>query len=352
MAKKQYESKGEDGAKTVETAEKDEEQRSVGTDAPETEAAATDDTFDIKALLLKENYIAEQDVARVEQILKDHDTTFEQAVLSSGILTRELLGQAIAEHFHVPYADIETKQPPREQVLKIPEEVAVAFHAVLFGEGAEEVAVTTDRPTAPGLHEALAPLFVGKKVALHYSLPEDIDVIFRHYRKSLETRFSQIVASEEHVAPEILEEIFADALTSRASDVHFEPQESEVVIRFRIDGVLHDAGHIPKEYYDNVLNRVKVESGLRIDEHFAAQDGSMRYRHELLKEKQVVDMRVSIVPVVDGEKIAVRLLSEYIRSLALSELGLSPRNQELLRTVLKKPVGMVLVTGPTGAGKT
>jgi len=168
-------------------------------------------------------------------------------------------------------------------------------------------------------------------------------------QKSLETRFMKILKTGEGVVPQIEQEILEDGLDFKASDIHFEPREKEVNIRFRIDGVLHEVGHISKLVYENVLNRIKVQSHLRVDEHFAAQDGAMRY---LRKDGTPVDLRVSIIPINDGEKIAIRLLAEYVKDLSLADLGLSPEHQKLVVQASRKPFGMVLATGPTGSGKT
>ncbi len=191
-------------------------------------------------------------------------------------------------------------------------------------------------------------IFAGKEIKTAYSLPEDIDAVFIHYNKPLETRFAQIIKEKKRVAPEIIEEIFEDALTFKASDIHFEPQEKEVVVRFRVDGVLQEAGRIPKEYYESIINRVKVQAKLRIDEHAAAQDGSIRYRTDKVK----VDLRISIIPTLDGEKIVIRILAEYIKDITLADLGLSAKHRQMIEDASKKPFGMILVTGPTGSGKT
>lgn len=146
----------------------------------------------------------------------------------------------------------------------------------------------------------------------------------------------------------MIDAILQDALTYRASDIHFEPQEKEVIVRFRVDGVLQEAGRIPREHYENILNRVKVLAHLRTDEHFSAQDGSIRYAHDDI----AIDLRISIVPILDGEKIAIRLLHGYIRAFTLDNLGFSKADQVILINASQKPFGMILVTGPTGSGKT
>jgi type II secretory ATPase GspE/PulE/Tfp pilus assembly ATPase PilB-like protein len=111
---------------------------------------------------------------------------------------------------------------------------------------------------------------------------------------------------------------------------------------------MQEAGRIPKDYYGNILNRIKVQAQLPIDEHFSAQDGAARQ----IREKYTVDMRISILPTLNGEKVVIRLLSQYVRSFSFNDLGLSQHDQELLMKAINKPFGMILVTGPTGSGKT
>jgi type II secretory ATPase GspE/PulE/Tfp pilus assembly ATPase PilB-like protein len=166
-------------------------------------------------------------------------------------------------------------------------------------------------------------------------------------RPTLATRFQAIIEQQGKVAPEILNEIINDAIELRASDIHFEPQEKEVMVRFRVDGVMHEAGRIPREYYEGVLNRIKIEGNMRIDEHYAAQDGAIRYAGH----REPIDIRISIVPLVDGEKVCMRLLSAYVRSITLTDLGFSDEHRRVLEEAAIKPFGMILTVGPTGSGK-
>jgi type IV pilus assembly protein PilB len=306
------------------------------------------DDKQIAELLVKEAYATEADIKLARERAKQHRGEIVEELLALGLITRDLLGQALAEFYGVAYADLNSYPPSREQVQRIPETVGKKYRAVVFDEGKKEVVVTTADPKASGLLTAVKGALKGKDVTIAYSLPEDIDGAFIHYRKPLETRFSKIIESQRRVAPEIIDEIFADALVYRASDIHFEPQENEVLIRFRIDGILQEAGRIDKQYYGGILNRVKIQSHLRTDEHFAAQDGAMRYE----KDGKRTDLRISIAPVLDGEKIAIRVLSEYVRAFTMFDLGLSVRDQDSVVAAAKKPYGMIIVTGPTGSGKT
>lgn len=302
----------------------------------------------IKQILLAGKYVKAEDMKKAEKYARATDTSIADYLLLEGLVNKDLLGEMIAQSFGMFYADLNSKQPNRDQVMIIPEDAAKKYRIVVFNQDEKNVTITTDNPKHERLLTKLQNLFRDKNIIIAYSLSEDIDACFIHYRKPLETRFIKIIRAQQRVAPEIIEEIIEDALVYRASDIHFEPLEKEVVIRFRIDGVLQEAGRIPKEYYENILNRIKVQAHLRIDEHFTFQDGAIRF----IKDTTAIDMRISIAPTLDGEKVVIRLLSIYVRGLTLSDLGLSTFDQKIILKAIKKPFGMILVTGPTGSGKT
>ncbi|MBI3589735.1 MAG: Flp pilus assembly complex ATPase component TadA [Candidatus Liptonbacteria bacterium] len=302
----------------------------------------------IKEILLRQNYISPENLKRAEEFSREHHISIIDYLTSEGLINRNILGQTLAESFSVPYVDLNTNQPHQEQVLKISEALAKEKRVVLFREDEKSVVVATDNPTQKDLVQELGKIFPGKNVTLAYAMSEDIEQTFYNYRQSLEARFIKIIKDQKRIAPSIIEEIIEDALATRASDIHFEPLELEVNVRFRVDGVLQEVGRIPKDQYSNILNRIKVQAHLRIDEHFAAQDGAIRY----IKNGRVTDLRISIVPTLDGEKVAIRVLAEYVRGFTLSDLGLSVTDQNIITESAKKPFGMILVTGPTGSGKT
>jgi type IV pilus assembly protein PilB len=299
-------------------------------------------------ILLKGNYITEDDLKNFEVSLKTRSASLKEYLIEEGLLSDDLMGQAIAEYFNIPYLDLSATSISKEQVNLIPETVAKKNRIVIFSKDDKRVTIATDNPDNKELAPFLKKGFPKNKITIGYILSESLDELFINYQKSLSTRFSKILEKNDRVAPELLEEIFEDSIAFKASDIHFEPQIKNVVIRFRIDGVLQEAGVIPKEYYENILNRIKVKSGLRIDEHFSAQDGSLRYE----TKGMAVDMRVSIVPTVEGEKVVLRVLAAYVEGLNFSDIGLSKAHQSLLETASNKPFGMILVVGPTGSGKT
>ena len=153
---------------------------------------------------------------------------------------------------------------------------------------------------------------------------------------------------EKTTIKELADGIVRYAYTSRASDIHVEPEESFLVIRYRIDGILHDVLLLPKAVHAMLITRVKVLSELRTDAHLEAQDGRFR----LVFDDMPVDVRVSITPTYHGENIVMRLLVGQAKSLALHELGMSERDLGTVENSLRKSYGMILATGPTGSGKT
>jgi type IV pilus assembly protein PilB len=307
------------------------------------------DDVTIKNILLKGNYITQEDIDLGEKYAEEHRGSFIEYLISEGIVNEDIIGQALAEEFGVSYSNLKVNMPDKEQVLMIPEDIARESRVVLFSKNKNEYVFATDNPKNEKLPGQLESLFPNKKIKITFTLPDDLDEIFINYQQGLETKFSKLLESKGRVAPEIVDQILEDAFLLKASDVHFEPQEREVVIRFRVDGVLHEAGKMPKEYYDNIVNRIKVQAKLRIDEHFSSQDGAIHFVSK--SYPQPVDLRVSIVPTLDGEKVAIRILSSYVRDLTLSDIGLSDELNEQIVKSAKKPFGMILVTGPTGSGK-
>jgi type II secretory ATPase GspE/PulE/Tfp pilus assembly ATPase PilB-like protein len=300
----------------------------------------------IKALLLKEHYISEEDSAAAEAAAHD-SASYVDYLIRSELLTLPLLGQALAESYQLPFADLSVNAVGKDEINQIPEAIARKQRVVFVKASDTVAAVATDTPEHVDLNE-LTPLFPKKKVRLVYALPEHINAAFESYEQPLETRFSQILAAGQRVAPEIVDEIIKDALSFRASDIHFEPHTNAVSVRFRVDGTLREAGTLPREYYDNVLNRIKVESGMRIDEHLAAQDGAMQRK----MDTSSVDLRVSLIPTVQGEKVVMRVLGSYVQSFTFADVGLVGRHREIVERSIAKPFGMILTVGPTGSGKT
>ncbi len=349
---------------------------------------------DLGKILVEQSYLSETEYNAAKAQADERHVPLKTVLLEQGLLSNELFESALAEYYQLPFFNTRSTPPTPELVEMLPEEIARSYSAIVVERpAADQVSIATSDPGNPLLEEAVR-LNVDQKIPEYpageaeekkhfkkdkekdgkdrgsrfgfgsgkksdrqkyagaiqfiYAPKTVIDSLFVHYRKPLATRFQAIIDEQRKVAPEIIEEIFNDAIELRASDIHFEPQDKIVIVRFRVDGVMHEAGRIPKEYYEGVVNRIKIAANMKIDEHFAAQDGAIRYE---TPSGGTMDIRVSIVPVVDGEKIVLRLLSEYVRNLTLLDLGFSEEYREILERAAHKPFGMMLTCGPTGSGK-
>ncbi len=160
--------------------------------------------------------------------------------------------------------------------------------------------------------------------------------------------FEDLLAGSDAPIIQLLNTIFLKAIKVGASDIHFEPYERDVIVKFRLDGVLHEVTRIPFSSYPKVVSRVKVISRLNVAEKRLPQDGRIKVR---IGKKQI-DMRVSTLPTVFGERVVIRLLDRSHKLLTLKELGFSDRDHAVFEDVITKPHGLILVTGPTGSGKT
>jgi type IV pilus assembly protein PilB len=160
---------------------------------------------------------------------------------------------------------------------------------------------------------------------------------------------ADIFLDAERSIIKLVELLIERAHESRASDVHINPHMDSLRVRFRIDGVLQPAHVLPTSIHSEIISRIKILSGLRIDEHYSAQDG--RFRLSIASDISI-DVRVSIVPTYYGENAILRLLSETAEEFSLTSLGFTSHNRDIIMRALEKPYGMILATGPTGSGKT
>jgi type II secretory ATPase GspE/PulE/Tfp pilus assembly ATPase PilB-like protein len=185
-------------------------------------------------------------------------------------------------------------------------------------------------------------------VTTYLATNQDISNALRVYRKDLQNTFDQLIKTSEVPMSKIVDLLISDAAQDKASDVHIEPQEKDSLVRFRIDGILHDVLSLPKGLHDQIITRIKILSRLRTDEHLSPQDGKMR----ISLEDEDIDVRVSILPVTEGEKAVLRLLSSKFRKFSLVDLGMNEKDLQKVTAAFSKSYGMVLSTGPTGSGKT
>ncbi|MEK7166318.1 MAG: GspE/PulE family protein, partial [Patescibacteria group bacterium] len=196
-----------------------------------------------------------------------------------------------------------------------------------------------------------------QKVSVYLATERDIDGVLQLYRKDLQQTFDELLQDEitrtsttmdDAPIAKIVDLLITYAYRDKASDVHIESEEKNSLVRFRIDGILHDVLYVDKKLHDRMVTRIKVLSRLRTDEHMSAQDGKMRMEID----EENLDIRVSIIPTTEGEKIVMRLLSSRFRQFSLQDLGMNDRDLTKVTSAINKSYGMILSTGPTGSGKT
>jgi len=324
----------------------------------------------LKAFLIDAGLMTKAQYEKAVKKAKKNRKRLDDVLVAEGYITQPELVKLEAYILGIPFINLE-KEIISPEILKIiPEPIARKHNIVAFKKKGNELEVAMLDPQDLRTIE-----FIKKKVSLkilpRLTTPESIKNILRQYQKTLEAEFGDIIKKEagaikmikeedmeekaelEKIAQEIpiiriVDTLIKHAILERASDIHIEPTEKEVVVRYRIDGVLHDAMTLPKQVSSGIVARIKVLSNLKLDEHRLPQDG----RFKIESEEYKYSIRVSVLPVFNGEKIVMRLLSETVQALTLEALGLRDDALEQVEDNLKKPVGMILVTGPTGCGKT
>ncbi len=279
------------------------------------------------------------------------------ALIDNGFLSDEQLGKAVASHLKVPFIVLSQQTIPEDIFHLIPEKIARKQKTVAFGRDASGLKVAMINPRSTDLLSMLAKK-TNERINVHYATEQDIENVLQVYKKVLQKTIDEFLkedirkatafTSDDLPIAKIVDTLIDASYQDKASDVHIEPEENDSLIRFRIDGVLHDVLRVPKALHDRMMTRIKVLSSLRTDEHLSAQDGKMR----MVIEDEHLDIRVSILPVVEGEKAVLRLLSSRSREYSLTDLGISDQDLQKVTNAYNRSYGMILSTGPTGSGKT
>lgn len=327
----------------------------------------------LKEFILDSGLVSRADLTKAEIESEKSGISIGRVLVQKGSLTEDDLRRMQAYILGIPFVDLKGQRMDFEVLSLIPEPIARNHNIVAF------------RKTSDGLEvamldtEDLAAIdFIRKKTGLKI-LPrltdaESIKNALLNYQKSLKAEFGDIIqkeantlktiadkTSDEDVSEEDLKKLADDvpvvrivdtllkhAIIQDASDIHIEPAEAQVIVRYRIDGILHDAMVLPKNVAGGITARIKVLSNLKLDEKRIPQDG--RFKIDMNGEK--VSFRVSTLPVYYGEKTVMRLLRESVSGFSLESLGFHGEGLEMLHKATKLSTGMILTTGPTGSGKT
>ena len=320
--------------------------------------------FTLQRVLEKSKLLDKETLAKTIEDAEAAKINLEDFILKNKILSEEEIYKSASEYLKLPIIDLSTKALRKDILFLIPEPIAIAHKIIAFDQTDGEIMLATLDPDNVQIFEFISRK-TGLEPKLYLTYPKQFEEAIKQYKLSLKTEFEKIGASmtatekaeeTENLAKlaedlpiiRIVDSILEHAVLEEASDIHIEPQEANVVVRYRIDGILRQVMDLPKITSAGVVARIKILSNLKLDEHRLPQDG----RFKISTEQYRLAIRVSILPIADGEKIVMRLLPENAQALTLDKLGLYPKQLELINREIKKPHGIMFVTGPTGSGKT
>ncbi len=282
----------------------------------------------------------------------------EDVLLDKGLVTDEELGKFAAAAFKLPYVNLTDISIPDDVFLLIPERLARTEYAVVFAKSDKTISIAMAVPRQLELFAMLTKK-TGRTIEIAVTTKKEIEKALKLYKRDLQKLVDALIAedlpsygaqgeTDDPPVAKIVDALINSAYQDKTSDIHMEAREKDAIVRLRIDGVLHDVLTVSKYLHDRMVTRIKVLSSLRTDEHYSAQDGKMRI--DVGVEK--LDIRVSIIPIVEGEKVVMRLLSTKSKQLTLTDLGMSEANLATVKHAYTRSYGMILSTGPTGSGKT
>lgn len=315
------------------------------------------------------------DEKRFQEVKKESEKSGKdlgEILVSEDLISEKELIKVQAYVLGIPFINLENEIIPQDILKIIPESIARSHNIIAFSKKGNDLEVAMLDPD-----DLMTTGFIKKadpslKILARLTTPEGIKNALSQYQQTLEKEFKDIVSLDETIIKSIKEPnvfeggeklqkvaeelpiikvvdtLLKHAILQGASDVHIEPLEKEVVVRYRVDGILHIVMSLPILSAQGIVARIKVLSNLKLDEHRLPQDG----RFKIETEDYKYSVRVSVLPVFEGEKVVMRLLAESTKALTLEELGLRGEALEKIRIALRKPVGMILITGPTGCGKT
>jgi type IV pilus assembly protein PilB len=318
--------------------------------------------------LLRQSGVNDAQIATLRGQAVSEKKPLQDLALHNNLISEEDLTKRYAKEIEVPLVELNPKEIRKEVLTSLPERVAKQYHAVVFdidGQGAKLVAMEDpDDVQARNLLQQQ----LGNNIRIYITTPAMVQTALDQYRGESEN-FSELnkaiptveeveeVKTDEDVDETSLAEdspiaqtvnlLIEYGIKSGASDIHIEPREDIIITRYRIDGLLREVDRLPRKILGALISRIKIQANLKIDEHRAPQDG----RFKVQVNQQVFAIRVSTLPIVDGEKAVLRILNESSKAANFEELGFWGEAKERLKHAISQPHGMVLVTGPTGSGK-
>ena len=319
----------------------------------------------VEELLAKNNKVTAEQLAALKEQEQNEKKPLQDVVVAANVISEKELTQAIAKAIDIPFVDINVKEIPREVLHLIPERIARQYDVVAYGsedDGTKLLAMED-----PDDIQAISFLQkqLGTELKIFIATRTNILQAIDQYRENISSEITQVISAEEDASKQAEEDfdeedlaedspiaqtvnlIIEGGIKAGASDIHIEPRETYVSIRYRIDGILREVNKLPKKVHGALVSRIKILSNLKIDERRAPQDG----RFKIGINSLVYALRVSTLPITDGEKVVMRILNESTKAATLEELGYWGHSLSIVNHAIVQPHGMILVTGPTGSGK-
>ena len=303
---------------------------------------------------------------KLKNLLKNYSNTegslVERIIKDSNGNQDEVL-EFLSKFFEIPIITLEQRVIAPQIINLIPKELAEQNSVIIFKKNGQTLQVATIAPDNTDIINFIERK-TGLKTQVFLTTPRDINYGLKKYKTELNTEFEKIIAdstkealaiheSAEKMAQyvpiiKMVDTILERALDQNASDVHIQPTSEKILIRFRVDGLLHNVAELPHAILPPLVARIKIISNLKIDVHNTPQDSRFSFNFN----DRDVALRVSVIPTLNGAKIVLRVLDMENRKFTLRRLGLNKRDFQLMKEEMIKPNGMILVTGPTGSGKT
>lgn len=319
----------------------------------------------LKDILIGEGLVDEQTFENLHEDAARRKQNPADVFISRNIVGKNQFYNLVSQYLNVPRIDLRRTVIDERALNVIPENISRQKRVMVLGrndDGSYNVAM--ENPVDLDTMNFLS-LRLGAPIRVYLATNDDLnrgytlygqkqaedfkELIKKNVQESLRSKAKGIEeAAQDIPVVAIIENLLAYSVASRASDVHFEILDDAILVRFRIDGILHEIIRMPKDIHPAVVARIKILSALRIDEHNAPQDG--RFRYDV--GNKLVDVRVSIIPTFYGEKVELRLLDAAQKPLSFEELGMFKETKDAVRKAIGKSYGMILICGPTGSGKT
>lgn len=316
----------------------------------------------IEEILKRSGKINDQQLAALREEQTTTRRPLQDLVIRHEILNDTELTQLYAKYADIPFVEIDPRDITSEDLELIPERIARQYNAVVFKVEGEDTYLAMEDPDDVQAVNFLTKQ-IGHNIKLFIATRENILRALDNYRGDVDKELSEVIEVQkdatdtEQISEEDISEdspvaqtvnlLLEYAIRSNASDIHIEPREDFVQVRYRIDGVLREVNRLPKTVLNALISRIKILSNLKIDERRVPQDG----RFKITISGRTFALRVSTLPVADGEKVVMRILDESDTALTLEALGFWGRSLKIINDAIAQPHGMVLVTGPTGSGK-